>query len=57
VLAGYVLGAYVGLSVPIVGLAIATQYVSARAVMLVFVVLVAVAVVLCTRAVRAEHKR
>jgi MFS family permease len=55
VLAGYFLGAYVGLSVPVVGLGIATQYVSARAVMLVFVVLVAVAVVLCTRAVRAER--
>jgi hypothetical protein len=33
------------------------KYVSARAVMLVFVVLVAVAVVLRTRAVRAEHTR
>ncbi|MDT7652226.1 MAG: hypothetical protein QOI36_3632, partial [Pseudonocardiales bacterium] len=32
VLAGYFLGAYVGLSVPVVGLGIATQYVSARAV-------------------------
>jgi hypothetical protein len=52
VLAGYFLGAYVGLSVPVVGLGIATQYVSALAVTLVFV---AVAVVLCTRAVRAEH--
>jgi MFS family permease len=55
VLAGYFLGAYVGLSVPVVGLGIATQYVPARAVMLVFVVLVAVAVVLCIRALRAEH--
>jgi MFS family permease len=57
VLAGYFLGAYVGLSVPVVGLGIATQYASARAVMLVFVALVAVAVVLCTRAVRAEHTK
>jgi MFS family permease len=57
VLAGYFLGAYVGLSVPVVGLGIATQYASARSVMLVFVVLVAVAVVLCTRAVRAEHTK
>jgi hypothetical protein len=40
-----------------VGLGIATQYASARSVMLVFVVLVAVAVVLCTRALRTEHTK
>ncbi|MCW2890600.1 MAG: putative arabinose efflux permease, family [Actinomycetia bacterium] len=57
VLAGFFLGAYVGLSVPVVGLGIATQYAPAREVMVVFVVLVAVAVVLCTRAVRAEQER
>jgi MFS family permease len=57
VLAGFFLGAYVGLSVPVVGLGIATQYVSARTVMLVFVVIVAIAVVLCTRVVGAQHAR
>jgi MFS family permease len=57
VLAGFFLGAYVGLSVPVVGLGIGTQYVSARMVMLVFVVIVAVAVVLCTRMVRAQHAK
>jgi MFS family permease len=57
VLSGYFLGAYVGLSVPVVGLGIATQYASARSVMLVFVVLVAAAVVLCTNALRAEHTK
>ncbi|MBM9505259.1 MFS transporter [Actinacidiphila acididurans] len=52
VLAGYFLGAYIGLSVPVVGLGVATQYVAARTVMLVFVVIVAVALVLSTRMVR-----
>ncbi|WP_248965889.1 MFS transporter [Sphaerisporangium perillae] len=55
VLAGFFLGAYIGLSVPVVGLGIGTQYVSARMVMLVFVVIVAIAVVLCSRMVRAQH--
>jgi MFS family permease len=50
VMAGYFLGAYVGLSVPVVGLGIATQFASARAVMVVFAAIVAVAVVLSTRA-------
>jgi MFS family permease len=57
VLAGFFLGAYIGLSVPVVGLGIATQYVAARTVMLVFVVVVAIAVVLSTRVVSAEHAR
>jgi MFS family permease len=57
VLAGFFLGAYIGLSVPVVGLGIATQYVSARVVMLVFVVIVAVAVALCTRMVRTQYAR
>jgi MFS family permease len=57
VLAGFFLGAYIGLSVPVVGLGIATQYVSARTVMLVFVVLAAIAVVLCSRIVAAQHAR
>jgi MFS family permease len=55
VLAGFFLGAYIGLSVPVVGLGIATQYVSARMVMLMFVVIVAFAVVLSTRMVRRQH--
>ncbi|MPY55889.1 MFS transporter [Streptomyces spongiae] len=57
VLAGFFLGAYVGLSVPVVGLGVASRYVSPRVVMLVFVVLVAAAVLLCTRLVAAEHTR
>ncbi|MFF4755043.1 MFS transporter [Streptomyces sp. NPDC002514] len=45
-LAFFFLGAYTGLSVPVVGLGIATQYVSTRVVMLVFVVLVGAAAAL-----------
>jgi MFS family permease len=44
VLAGFFLGAYVGLSVPVVALGVATQYVAARDAMLVFGVLVSIAV-------------
>jgi hypothetical protein len=51
VLAGFFLGAYVGLSVPVIGLGIATTYASARDVMLVFVVLVGIAVSAAVRAV------
>jgi hypothetical protein len=40
VLAGFFLGAYIGLSVPVIGLEIATLYWPARDVMLVFIVLV-----------------
>ncbi|MGX7678590.1 MFS transporter [Jatrophihabitans sp. DSM 45814] len=54
VLSGYFLGAYIGLSVPVVGLGIATQYASARDVMFVFVVLIAVAIVGAVRAVISE---
>jgi hypothetical protein len=54
VLAGYFLGAYVGLSVPVVGLGIATQYAPARDVMLVFVVIVAVAIAGAVRSVLTE---
>jgi MFS family permease len=54
VLSGYLLGAYIGLSVPVVGLGIATQYAPARDVMLVFAAIVAVAVAICTRTVLAE---
>jgi len=51
VLAGFFLGAYIGLSVPVIGLGIATTYAPAREVMLVFVVLVAIAVTVSVRAV------
>jgi MFS family permease len=51
VLSGFFLGAYVGLSVPVVGLGIATQYAPARDVMLVFVAIVVVALVASIRAV------
>jgi MFS family permease len=54
VLAGYFLGAYVGLSVPVVGLGIATRYAPARDVMLVFVVIVAVAIVRAVRSVLTQ---
>jgi hypothetical protein len=51
VLAGFFLGAYVGLSVPVIALGIATSYAPARDVMLVFAALVAVAIALSVRAV------
>ncbi|MCU1657980.1 MAG: transporter [Pseudonocardiales bacterium] len=51
VLSGFFLGAYVGLSVPVLGLGIATQYAPARDVMLVFVAVVVVALVASIRAV------
>jgi hypothetical protein len=51
VLAGFFLGAYIGLSLPVIGLGIATTYAPARDVMLVFVVLVGLAVTVSIRAV------
>jgi MFS family permease len=54
VLAGYFLGAYIGLSVPVVGLGVATQYAPARDVMLVFVIVVAAAAIFAVRAVLTE---
>lgn len=57
VLAGFFLGAYVGLSIPVIGLGVATQYYSAKSVMLVFVVLVAVAVALSVRAAIGGARR
>ena len=57
VMAGFFLGAYVGLSVPVIGLGIATQHVAAREAMLAFVVLVAIAIVWSVRAVvRADGR-
>jgi MFS family permease len=44
VLSGFFLGAYIGLSLPVVGLGIATTYAPARNVMLVFATLAAVAI-------------
>jgi hypothetical protein len=41
----------------VVGLGIATQYVPARTAMLAFVVIAALAVVLCSRSVSARHIR
>jgi MFS family permease len=50
VLSGFFLGAYVGLSIPVVGLGVATTYAPARDVMLAFVVLAAVAIAASVRA-------
>jgi hypothetical protein len=57
VLAGFFLGAYVGLSIPVVGLGVATTYVPARDVMLVFVALAAVAIAASVRALTGGHRR
>ncbi|HTU73796.1 MAG TPA: MFS transporter [Trebonia sp.] len=51
VLAGFFLGAYVGLSLPVIALGVATKYVAAREVMLVFVVLAAIAITAGARSV------
>jgi hypothetical protein len=55
VLAGFFLGAYVGLSAPVILLGVATKYVAARDVMLVFVVLAAAAIAVGVRAVLSHH--
>jgi hypothetical protein len=58
VLAGFFLGAYIGLSAPVIALGIATEYAPARDVMLVFVVLAAAAIVAGVRAVlRNDNER
>src|SRR6202789_3242470 len=58
VLAGFFLGAYVGLSAPVIALGVATEYVAPRDVMLVFVVLAAVAIATGVRAVlRNDNER
>jgi MFS family permease len=51
VLAGYFLGSYIGLSVPVIGLGVATNYWAARDVMLVFIVLAAAAIAISIGAV------
>ena len=57
VLAGFFLGAYIGLSAPVIALGVATEYWAARNVMLVFVVLAAIAIAGGARAVlrRSDH--
>jgi MFS family permease len=59
VLAGFFVGAYVGLTVPVIGLGVATTYIPPREVMPIFVVLAAVATILSVRAVIriAERRR
>jgi MFS family permease len=52
VLAGFFLGAYIGLSVPVIGLGVATQYVQARVAMLVFAAVAALAIQASVKAVR-----
>lgn len=57
VLAGFFLGAYLGLSVPVVGLGFAAQWVAPRDAVLAFVVLVSVAVLTSARAVLGHTTR
>jgi MFS family permease len=57
-LAGFFLGAYVGLSVPVVALGIASDHVSTRTLMLIFVLAVALATTVSVRSVvRASNVR
>jgi len=51
VLAGFFLGAYIGLTVPVIILGVATEYYAAKDVMLFFVVIVAAAIAASARAV------
>jgi len=51
VLAGFFLGAYIGLSVPVVALGVVTQYIPAREAMLAFAALAALAIAASVRAV------
>ena len=55
VLAGFFLGAYVGLSIPVVGLGVATTYLPARYVMLAFVALVALAITASVRVLTRDR--
>jgi hypothetical protein len=57
VLSGFFLGAYIGLSVPVVGLGIATTYAPARDVMLIFAALAAIAIAASVRAVTQRSTR
>jgi MFS family permease len=51
VLSGFFLGAYIGLSVPVIGLGVATQYVAPRDAMLVFAALAALTIAASVQAV------
>ena len=55
VLAAFFLGAYIGLSVPVVILGVVTEYVSARSTMLVFSAIVAAAIWYCTDVLRRDR--
>lgn len=57
VLAGFFLGAYVGLSVPVIGLGIATLYWPARDVMIVFIVLVLAAMIVAVGSITNRTSR
>lgn len=57
VLAGFFLGAYVGLSIPVVGLGVATTYLPARDVMLAFVALATVAIAASVAALTGSRGR
>jgi hypothetical protein len=56
VMAGFFTGAYVGLSIPVIGLGIATAYLQARVVMLAFAAIAAIAIALAARAVYAGRR-
>jgi MFS family permease len=56
VLAGFYLGAYIGLTVPVIILGVATEYFAAKDVMLFFVVIVAAAIAASTRAVTRPRR-
>jgi MFS family permease len=56
VLAGFFLGAYVGLTVPVIILGVATEYFAAKDVMLFFVVIVGAAIAASTRAVTRPRR-
>ncbi len=57
VLAGYCLGAYIGISLPEMAVGLAVQHFAARSIMLFFVVVVALAVIAANRAVVREISR
>lgn len=56
-LAGFFLGAYIGLSLPVIGLGLATRYVPARDAVLAFAVLTALAIAASVRAVVAGNSQ
>jgi MFS family permease len=56
VMAGFFLGAYVGLSIPVVGLGVATTYAPARDVMLAFVAVAAAAIAVAVSALTGSGR-